>query len=65
MSVASRSQVRIAPYDKVIVALATKPAEPVPAPAVHALDSTADVVAADGQDGHRTSREGRQPTRRP
>lgn len=38
--------VEIAPYDKVVVALAGTTAAPAPAPAVHAVDSTGDVRAA-------------------
>jgi hypothetical protein len=39
-------EVRIAPYDKVVVALATPSSELVPAPDVHALNSTGDIVSA-------------------
>jgi hypothetical protein len=41
-------EVRVAPYDKVIVALAAKSSEPVPAPAVHAVDSSGEIVGAEG-----------------
>jgi hypothetical protein len=40
--------VLIAQYDKVIIALAKKSAEPVPAPRVHAVDSTGEILATDG-----------------
>ena len=41
--------VRIAPYDAVILALATKAAEPVAAPDTHAVTSTGEVLTTGGQ----------------
>jgi len=44
-----RVNVRIAPNDKVIIALAGRSTEPVPAPVVHAVSSTGEVLASGGQ----------------
>lgn len=43
--------VRVAPYDKVIIALGQKGHEPVRAPEVHAVSSTGDIMTAEGRPG--------------